>query len=98
MDEPRQGSSPGRARHRAPLAVLLLVAALTVVAIAAGATADRLSGDVHVSAFVVLGLLASLTSAAYLHVQFRHGDDDIDALDLFEAALAPALFLVPGMP
>ena len=31
-------------------------------------------------------------------MEFRHGDDDdVDALDLFETALAPAVFLLPGL-
>ena len=45
---------------------------------------------------LVAGLTVALAAAGYFHVEYRHGEDDVNALDLFEAALAPALLLLPG--
>ncbi len=85
--------------RRTPLSVVALVAGLAGVAVAGGAWSEALgSSTPSVGWVAMLGLLVTLVASAYFHVEFRHGDDDVDALDLFEAAFAPALFLVPGAP
>lgn len=79
--------------------MIALVAGLAGVAVAGGAWSEALgSSTPSVGWVAMLGLLVTLVASAYFHVEFRHGDDDVDALDLFEAAFAPALFLVPGAP
>ena len=76
-----------------------LVVGLAAVAVAGAAWSEALEPKQEALGWVpVLGLLVTLVASAYFHVEFRHGDDDVDALDLFEAAFAPALLLLPGVP
>ena len=64
------------------------------MALATSTLAQRLTGDLHASWSSMLALVPVLVASAYLHIEFRHGRDDVDALDLFEAALAPAIFVL----
>jgi diguanylate cyclase (GGDEF)-like protein/PAS domain S-box-containing protein len=71
---------------------------LAAVAVGVGAWSEALAPRAPSLGWVaVAGLLVALIFASWTTVEFRHGpDDDVDALDLFEAALAPALLLLPG--
>lgn len=71
-----------------------LTALLAVAAAVAAATAARWEGRPS-WAWITLAFLPVLTAGSYLfvRVQFR---DQVLALDLFEAVLAPAVFVLPG--
>jgi diguanylate cyclase (GGDEF)-like protein/PAS domain S-box-containing protein len=76
--------------------VPLLIVALAVGAVAASLAAEwymSTGGDIVWLALPGLGL--ALTAGAYFHVEYRYGEDEVDALDLFEAALAPTVLALP---
>ena len=89
---------PGRPRVSVRWPVLGLIAVLAGVAAGAAAWSESLAPPAPSLGWAsVAGLLVALTFAAHAHVEVRHGpNDDVDALDLFEAAIAPALLLLPG--
>jgi PAS domain S-box-containing protein len=74
--------------------VPIYIASLVIVACAAtaGASLIHQPADTPWATVPVFGLL--LTGAAYLILRFQFRDDVL-ALDLFEAVLAPALFVLP---
>ena len=82
--------SPGRTR----LAISVLSTALAIAAATAAATAARWEG-VPSWSWMALLFLPVLTagSSLFVRMQFR---DQVLALDLFEAVLAPAVFVLPG--
>ena len=77
-----------------PRSVLLLVAILAVLAGAAALT-DRAPGSGPVATIAVIGLLAALTAAGSLHIDFRY-HDEIEALELFESVLLVAVYALSG--
>jgi len=87
----RAGGGRGR------LGVPVFVAALAAAALALAAAVSD-AGEAARPAAGWLALLgASLVVAGCLRVPFRH-DDEVDDLDLFEAALAPVVLVAPGLP
>ncbi|MDQ3385116.1 MAG: EAL domain-containing protein, partial [Actinomycetota bacterium] len=88
---------PGGRSRTTPQSVPALIAALA--ALAAGLTwwgNGFRTPFAGADPILVAGLTVALAAAGYFHVEYRHGEDDVNALDLFEAALAPALLLLPG--
>ncbi|HZQ87027.1 MAG TPA: ATP-binding protein [Acidimicrobiales bacterium] len=78
-----------------PRSVPVFVGLLTLAA-AGLAAADAAMFGAHVPHWWPLAPLAGLLIAAgYLIIRFQYRDD-IEALDLFEAALAPVIFAFPG--
>jgi len=77
-----------------PRSVPLLVAILATLA-GAVAVADRAPGSGPVSTLAVIGLLAALTAAGSLHIDFRY-HDEIEALELFESVLLVAVYALSG--
>jgi diguanylate cyclase (GGDEF)-like protein/PAS domain S-box-containing protein len=77
-------------------AVVVLVAVLATLAVGAGAAATAL----HEAPELPLGTTAAIglvvLAAGWLHVDFRRGTHVI-SVDLVEAALAPAILLIPGL-
>lgn len=82
--------SPGRTQ----LAIAALSTTLAIAAATAAATAARWEG-VPAWSWVALAFFPVLTagSSLFVRMQFR---DQVLALDLFEAVLAPAVFVLPG--
>ncbi|MBV8234659.1 MAG: PAS domain S-box protein [Acidimicrobiia bacterium] len=79
----------------APRAAKVLTAALAVCGVAA-AVVDRVFFDsAPVNWTWIVPLLALLIAGATFQIRFRYRDE-VEALDLFEAALAPVLFAVAG--
>jgi diguanylate cyclase (GGDEF)-like protein/PAS domain S-box-containing protein len=88
---------PGRAEPQVPRSVPVLVAGLAAFAVAAAWWAGRLGEPTApLGGLATGGLVVALVAAGCFHVEYRHGDDDVDALDLFEVALAPTLLLLPA--
>ncbi len=70
--------------------------ALIVSGVVAAIVSTTLRGAVEDTRWAaVLPIAVLLATAAYLIVRFQY-KDDADAIDLFEAILAPALFMFPG--
>ena len=86
--------------ERFPRSVLVLITMLATFA-SAVAFLDRAPGSGsgpgsgHVSAFAVLGLLAALTAAGSLHIDFRY-HDELEALELFESVLLVVVYALSG--
>jgi diguanylate cyclase (GGDEF)-like protein/PAS domain S-box-containing protein len=77
--------------------VTALVVTLAVVGVVTGLVDDRIAAAPPPPAWTTQLLLAvALTLAGRLTVAFRHRGE-VDALDVFEAALTPAIALVPGL-
>ncbi|HEU4398777.1 MAG TPA: hypothetical protein VFU54_13215, partial [Actinomycetota bacterium] len=92
------GGTTGKARDGAfPVLVLLLTAALGAVGVAGGLLAHgNLPVLVAPSWPTVLSFLVLLTAAGFPTLQFQYRDE-VDAEDLFEAVLAPAMFVLPPL-
>ena len=88
---------PGGRRRTTPQTVPALIGALSALAVLLTWWGDGLrTPSAGADPFLVVGLTVALAAAGYFHVEYRHGEDDVNALDLFEAALAPALLLLSG--
>ena len=86
---------PGRP---VPSSVRYLTAALGAAGLAAAVVAHDLrdAGDgIGLPAVAIVALLMALTMAARLQLRFSYRDH-FEALDLFEAVLAPVVFMVDG--
>lgn len=87
-------TAPQRRRGRG---VVAYVTALAIAAVAGGFAAARFDrmppGRLHYGALPALALL--IAAAEVLVVRFRYGDE-VDGVNLVEAALAPLLFAFPG--
>jgi PAS domain S-box-containing protein len=78
-------------RRIAVLCVLLLT-----LGVSSGAMATVVAGwPVNLSWWQVPGLLIALVAASHLLIRYQYGKE-VDALDLYEAVLAPALFVLPA--
>jgi hypothetical protein len=94
------GGSKGKAPFGAfpvPVLVTLLTSALAALGIAGGLLTEPLTPDTGLPSWVtVASFVVLLTAAGFstVEIQFR---DQGDALDLFEAVLAPAIFLLPPL-
>jgi PAS domain S-box-containing protein len=88
----RNGGAPKRDRRIAALTAFLLV-----TAIATGLAAQALAGRAGRTPWEQAPLLlAVLTLASHLIIKMQCGDE-IEALEPFEAVLAPTLFVLPGL-
>ena len=93
------GEPPVAARRRpsaTPLAVLIVIAVLAATGSVAGVAATRTGGPP--AAPPAAGLAAvtvGLVVASRLRIDLRYRGE-VDAFDLFEAALTPVIFVVPG--
>ena len=104
MDEGEVAArSPRNGRRQAglpmPRVVWLLIIALAASGLASGAIAGAISPRrlVPAPSATQWALLAlALLIAGSLNVEIRHAGE-IDAFDVFEAALTPAIFLLPGL-
>ena len=85
----------GKARESAfPVPVLLFTAMLAALGVAGGLLANRSLPLLAASSWpALLWFLALLTAASFPTLQFQYRDQ-VDAEDLFEAILAPALFVL----
>ena len=91
------GGTTGKARDgTSPVPVLLLTAALGAAGVAGARLAEDLVGAAAPSWPTMLSFLVLLTAAGFPTLQF-HYRDEVDALDLFEAVLAPAVFVLPPL-
>ncbi len=81
--------------ERQPRSVLLFTSGLTAAGVVCAMLAARF-GEVRPtpSTPVLLGFLVALSAAASLNLEY-HYRGQVDALDLFDAVLAPALFVLP---
>jgi len=88
----------GRAPDGAfPVPVLLLTAVLAAMGVAGGLLAEHRFGAAAEPAWpIVLLFLVLLTAAGFPTLQFQYRDQ-VDALDLFEAVLTPAVFVLPPL-
>src|SRR5437870_660883 len=83
------------AKAGVPRAVPLFTTGLAAIAVIGAVTATRLpisAGTLLAAAPLVVGLVVG----GLAQVEYRRGDD-IEAIDLFEAALTPLVFLLPGV-
>ena len=90
------GERDGGAPRAIPWSVAWFSAALGGVAVVLATVADRLPHAPRSAGLLPLAVLAGvLTVAGTLQVEYRSGEDT-DALDLFEAVLAPLLMATPA--
>jgi len=88
--------APGAARFGAPPGLLIWIGTLAAAAMATAALADAVQGTPAVPPWpgvVLLGV--ALVLAGRFNLDFRHFGE-VDSLDLFEAALTPAVFFLPA--
>ena len=91
------GGTTGKAPSRAFPVVPLLTAALAAAGVAGALLVqDGLPAAMAVSWPTVLSFLVLLTAAGFPTLQFQYRDE-VDAEDLFEAVLAPAMFVLPPL-
>src|SRR5690349_18379335 len=82
------------AKAGVPRAVPVFTAGLATLATIGAVTATRvpIAGSTLVAA---VPLLIGLVVGGLAQVEYHRGDD-VEAIDLFEAALTPVVFLLPG--
>jgi PAS domain S-box-containing protein len=68
---------------------------LALGAAAAGITTVVVSWPDHVPWLQTPGLFVALVAASHLLIRYQYGKE-VDAFDLYEAVLAPAMFVLPG--
>ena len=92
-----RGRSGSTGEPRIPRSVPALTVALGGLGIGGGLEAGRLPGQPHrTGAALVVALLATLIVAGLLQLKFRYRNH-VEALDLFEAVVAPLIIAVPGL-
>src|SRR5918993_1117901 len=80
-----------------PTKVLLFTLVLSAAGVASGIPASSLAGDTTSSSLgVFLIFVCILTVAGFLKLNFRFRDE-VNAFDLFEAVLTPAVFVLSGV-
>src|SRR5918994_1164968 len=80
-----------------PTKVLLFTLVLSAAGVASGIQASSLAGDTTSSSLgVFLIFVCILTVAGFLKLNFRFRDE-VNAFDLFEAVLTPAVFVLSGV-
>jgi hypothetical protein len=92
------GGTTGKAPSRAFPVVALLTAALAAAGVAGALLVqDGLPAAAEVASWpTVLSFLVLLTAAGFPTLKFQYRDE-VDAEDLFEAVLVPALFVLPPL-
>lgn len=90
------GGGDAAGSSRTPRALRAYVTLLVALAAGSAFAATRLDPREHATAVMIGGLVVVLTAAEYLVVRF-HYRGEIMALSLFEAVLAPALFVLPPL-
>jgi diguanylate cyclase (GGDEF)-like protein/PAS domain S-box-containing protein len=84
------------AADRYPFVVPLLTVLLAAAGIVGGAAATAWGGPERTSLLTFLLFLGVLTVTGLLHLEFYYGEE-VNALDLFEAILVPAVLVLSGM-
>jgi diguanylate cyclase (GGDEF)-like protein/PAS domain S-box-containing protein len=96
--QPLAGGTTGKARDSAfPVPVLLLTAAMGAIGVAGGLVAEQRVGTALQPSWpTTLSFLVLLTAAGFPTLQFQYRGE-VDAEDLFEAVLTPAVFVLPPL-
>jgi PAS domain S-box-containing protein len=86
----------GAAGESTPRSVIVFTAVLLAVGVTAGILDTTLFPSQATEWALIPAIVAVLVGGAYFQIRFRYRDE-IEALDLFEAVLAPILFGFPGI-